>query len=213
MTGAFGYPVSLEVRGRRAVVIGREAATSKVKALLDAGANVRVIAGSTNLPEDPTGLVVERRSYRGGDLVGAFVCIASRDVGGRTLDAIQAEARSERVLLNVMDDPARCDFAAPATVRRGDLSIAIATAGRSPALARRLREELSVQFGPEWADLLDLLGEVRDETLSDLPDLGERARRWQRALDVEALLELLRRGRRASARQLLLDRLLREEVA
>ena len=92
-------------------------------------------------------------------------------------------------------------------VRRGDLTIAIATGGRSPALARRLRIELSEQFGPEWKDLVDLLGEIRTETLADLPDLRERSRRWKKALDLDELLALLRDGRREEARSILLARL------
>ena len=109
--------------------------------------------------------------------------------------------------MNVMDDIPHCDFAAPAVVRRGDLVIAISTGGRSPALARRLRVELSEQFGPEWQEFVELLGEVRMETLADLPEIGERSRRWQQALHVDELLGLIRAGRRDEARSLLLARL------
>src|SRR5918996_724471 len=137
----------------------------------------------------------------------AFGYPISLEVSGRRA-AIHAEARWRRVLVNVMDDVPHCDFAAPAVVRRGDLAIAISTGGRSPALARRLREELSEQFDSRWAELLDLLGEVRTETLPDLPDYGERARRWQEALDVDALLRLLGQGKRREARAFLLGRLL-----
>jgi precorrin-2 dehydrogenase/sirohydrochlorin ferrochelatase len=93
-------------------------------------------------------------------------------------------------------------------VRRGHLAIAISTGGRSPALARRLREELDERFGPEWAALADLLGEVRAETLPALPDFADRARRWQDALDLDELAALVRDGRTGEARRRLLDRLL-----
>lgn len=209
---AFGYPISLEVSGRRAVVIGRMAvAQAKAESLLQAGARVTVIAdGPRRLLdklEREAGATVKRRKYEPGDLDGAFVCVASSD-DPEIRAAIHAEARWRRVLVNVMDDVPHCDFAAPAVVRRGDLAIAISTGGRSPALARRLREELSEQFDPRWAELLDLLGEVRTETLPDLPDYGERARRWQEALDVEVLLGLLGQGKRREARAFLLGRLL-----
>jgi siroheme synthase-like protein len=207
---AFGYPVTLEVRGRKAVVIGRDAVIhGKADALLEAGADVTVIA------EGPEGLLAElekagatvlRRRYRPGDLEGAFVCVASSEDASER-EAIHREGRSRSVLVNVMDDIPHCDFAAPAVVRRGDLTIAIATGGRSPALARRLRIELSEQFGPEWKDLIDLLGEIRTETLADLPDLHERSRRWKQALDLDELLALLRNGRREEARSILLARL------
>jgi len=209
---AFGYPISLEVSGRRAVVIGRMAvAQGKPEALLQAGAQVTVIAEGPRRMLDKlereVGATVKRRKYEPGDLEGAFVCVASSD-DPEIRAAIHAEARWRRVLVNVMDDVPHCDFAAPAVVRRGDLAIAISTGGRSPALARRLREELSEQFDPRWAELLDLLGEVRTETLPDLPDYGERARRWQEALDVDVLLGLLGQGKRREARVFLLGRLL-----
>jgi precorrin-2 dehydrogenase len=135
------------------------------------------------------------------------LCVASSEEP-EVRAAIYAEGRWRKVLVNVMDDIPHCDFAAPALVRRGDLAIAISTGGRSPALARRLREELSRQFDPRWEELVDLLGEVRAETLADLPNYGERARRWQEALDIQALLELLAQGRRREARAFLLGRLL-----
>jgi siroheme synthase-like protein len=118
------------------------------------------------------------------------------------------------VLVNVMDDVPNCDFAAPAIVRRGDLVLAISTGGRSPALARRLREELEARFGPEWAIVLDILRDVRDATLAQLPDLRERARRWNDALDLDEAEELVRSGRAGELGRRLRERLLdRETVA
>jgi siroheme synthase-like protein len=214
---AFGYPISLEVRGRKAVVIGHEAVgQGKVRGLLEAGAEVTVVA------EDPAAALdrlerdgrarVLRRTYRPGDLEGAFLCVASSE-DPETRAAIHREGRARGVLVNVMDDIPHCDFAAPAVVRRGDLVIAISTGGRSPALARRLRIELSKQFGPEWEAVLDLLGAVRGETLASLPDLRERSSRWQQALDTEELLSLVREGRQEEARIRLLDRLVGEGAA
>jgi siroheme synthase-like protein len=209
---AFGYPITLEVEGRRAVVIGRTAvAQGKVDGLADAGAHVTVISpGPRQALERLTAhkrVMILRREYQPGDLEGAFVCVASSG-DPQVRAAIHAEGRWRKVLVNVMDDVPHCDFAAPALVRRGDLAIAISTGGRSPALARRLRERLSDQFDERWAELLDLLGEVRAETLPDLPNYGERARRWQEALDVEVLLQLIGEGRRREARAFLLRRLL-----
>ena len=200
---AFAYPVSLEVSGRSAVVIGDEAVRhGKADALLSAGARVTVIADG---PVDSLarlvgeGASVLRRGYREGDLAGAFVCVASSS-NPDVREAIFREAEERRVLINVMDDNPHCHFAAPAIVRRGDLVIAISTGGRSPALARRLREELEERFGPVWKDLVEVIGEVRERTLSRLPDLAERSRRWSRALDLEELEALIRTGRADEAR-------------
>jgi precorrin-2 dehydrogenase len=210
----FAYPVSLDLTGRTAVVIGDEAvANGKVEGLLAAGASVTVVAGGppaalSALRSDPR-VTVARRPWRPADLDGATVCVAA-SADPATRAAVSRAARDRGVLVNVMDDVEHCDFAAPALVRRGDLLIAISTGGRSPALARRLREELERRFGDEWATVLDLLAEVRAATLDQLPDLQERARRWQDALDLDELQALVRDGRYEQARQALLTRLVGE---
>lgn len=192
----FGYPIVLDVAGRRAVVIGpRRVVGSKAEQLTAAGADVAVLAAG---------------GWRPDDLDGAVVCVAwSPDPDER--DAIAREARARGVLVNVVDDVSNCDFAAPAVVRRGELVIAISTAGRSPTLARLLREELEERIGPEWEQVLDVVASVRLRTLESLPDVGERARRWHAALDLEEAAALARDGRAEELRERLLERLSAEE--
>src|SRR5207247_10232244 len=103
-------------------------------------------------------------------------------------------------------------FAGPAVGRPGDLALAIPPGGRSPALARRRREELEDRFGPEWADVVYVLLEVRQGTLALLPDLPERSRRWSGALDLEEAATLVASGRRDELKTSLLGRLLGQEV-
>jgi precorrin-2 dehydrogenase/sirohydrochlorin ferrochelatase len=79
---------------------------------------------------------------------------------------ISEHARKRRLLVNAVDQPADCDFIFPSIVKRGDLLIAISTAGKSPALAKRLREELETQFGREYGVFVDLMGRLRTEILS-----------------------------------------------
>ena len=210
---AFGYPVLLELAGRRAVVIGEFAVEAgKVEGLLAAGAEVAVVAKGPlaaldRLDGDPR-VVVHRRGYGGpGDLAGAVVCVASA-AEPAVRDAIAADARAAGVLVNVMDDVPNCDFAAPAIVRRGDLLIAIGTGGRAPALASRLRAELADRFGPEWTELMDVVGRVRAETLPHLPDFEDRSRRWKAALDLDELEHLIQEGRGEEAATRLRTRLL-----
>jgi siroheme synthase-like protein len=187
---AFGYPVMLDLGGRRAVVIGEGAVREgKVEGLLAAGAAEVLVVASTPGPrldelEGRDRVRVERRAWRPEDLEGAAICVAWSSKP-EVRDAIAHEARERGVLVNVMDDVANCDWAAPAVVRRGDLLFAIGTGGRSPALAKRLRKELAERYGDEWEEVLAVLGEVREETLPLLPDLTERARRWQLALDLD----------------------------
>jgi siroheme synthase-like protein len=193
----FAYPIFLELEGKRAVVIGSSAIREgKDEQLRAAGATVDVFGDGR---------------WRPGDLDGAFVCVASSpDPAER--DRVAREARTRGVLVNVMDDVPSCDFAAPAVVRRGDLVVAISTGGRSPALARRLREELEGRFGPEWAAVLDVLRDVREETLAALPDLRVRARRWHDALDLDEAEALVRADRTDELRRRLLERLLNRET-
>ncbi len=196
---AFGYPVLLEVRGRRVVVIGALAlAERKDVALREAGAEVEVFGNG---------------GWRPVDLDDAFLCIASSDDPSER-DAIARAARGRGVLVNVMDDVPNCDFAAPAVVRRGDLVIAIGTGGRSPAVARKVREDLEFRYGPEWDEVLEIVGRVRAVTLRRIPDLVARTRRWRRALNLDEAAALVRAGRGDELRRRLLGRLLEnEEVA
>ena len=210
---AFGYPVLLELAGRRAVVVGEFAVEAgKVEGLLVAGAEVTVIAKGpeealARLQEDRR-VTVHRRGYRGqGDLAGAVLCVASAPEPG-IRDAIAADARAAGILVNVMDDVPNCDFAAPAIVRRGDLVIAIGTGGRAPALASRLRADLAARFGPEWTELLEVVGQVRTATLPHLPDFDDRSRRWKAALDLDELEQLIRAGHPDEAATRLRTRLL-----
>jgi precorrin-2 dehydrogenase/sirohydrochlorin ferrochelatase len=212
----FGYPVSLELSGHRVVVIGAEAvAHGKADALLAAGALVTVVAPGRDaelalLERDPR-VTVRRRAWEAADLDGATLCVAASDDPAERA-AVYAAGRERGVLMNVMDDVPHCDFAAPAVVRRGDLVVAVSTGGRSPALARRLRVELEHRFGPEWAIVMEILGEVRVETLDALPDLAERARRWQAALDLDECERLVRAGRAQELKNRLITRLTGPDV-
>ncbi|OLC68673.1 MAG: uroporphyrinogen-III C-methyltransferase [Gemmatimonadetes bacterium 13_1_40CM_4_69_8] len=197
------YPAFLDLRGRRAVVVGGGAiAEQKVVALLDAGARVSVISPSVSRRLDDleaAGTVtIERRPYRPGDLAGAFLAIAATDDRGANR-AVWAEAETRGVLLNAVDDLPHCSFIAPAIHRQGDVAVAVSTAGKSPALAVRLRERIGRLIGPEYATLLDLLGELRAELAQRVPDARVRTRLWYRIVDSDAI-ESVRRGDIAGAR-------------
>ncbi|MEX2405985.1 MAG: bifunctional precorrin-2 dehydrogenase/sirohydrochlorin ferrochelatase [Actinomycetota bacterium] len=192
----FAYPVLLELSGKRAVVIGSFAlAERKDVALREAGADVDVFANGAWRPED---------------LDGAFVCVASSEDPAER-DAVARAARELGVLVNVMDDVPNCDFAAPAVVRRGDLVVAIGTGGRSPALARKVREDIEARYGQEWEEVLAVVARVRSETLPQLTDLTTRGRRWRSALDLDEAAALVRAHRSDELRRRLLERLLRDE--
>jgi siroheme synthase-like protein len=209
----FGYPVMLELRGRRALVIGEGAVREgKVEGVLAAGVDHVLVVATTPGPrldelETVDRVRVERRAWRPEDLDGAAICVAwsSRP---EVRDAIAREARVRGVLVNVMDDVANCDWAAPAVVRRGDLVLAIGTGGRSPALAKRLREDLAERYNDDWTELAAILGRVREETLPLLPDVAERSRRWRLALDLDEAEKLVAAGRGDELRERLSARLI-----
>ncbi|MHB8513637.1 MAG: siroheme synthase CysG [Actinomycetota bacterium] len=200
----FRYQIALELQGRRCVVIGGgRIGEHKVQALLDADASVTVISntftlGLRTLAEDRSITLIER-SFEPGDLEGAFLAIAATD-DARVNQLVFEEAERSKVLLNTVDDIERSHFAVPAIVRRGELRVAISTGGKAPALAKRLRMHLEREIGPEWEELIDVLGEAREDALPRTVSFEEWAARWQRALDLD-LLGMIRDGRGADARR------------
>ena len=208
------YPAFLALTGRRCLVIGAgEVAERKVGALVEAGAKVTVVSPEAT-PEverlASAGKVRwERRNHRRGDLEGAWLAIAATD-DAAAQQAIFAEAEEARVFCNVVDVAERCSFIAPAVVQEGDLTVAISTGGKSPAVARRLREDLQQEVLPGYAALLEIAGEVRDEMKRER--LRATPEQWQGALAGEAMA-LARRGMRSQAKDALLRALRRETAA
>ncbi|MBI4491842.1 MAG: bifunctional precorrin-2 dehydrogenase/sirohydrochlorin ferrochelatase [Chloroflexi bacterium] len=202
------YPAFLDLKDRRCVVVGGGAvATRKVQALIEAQARVTVIAPQLSAELQPlvgAGAVEHAtRAYEPGDLAGAFLAIAATDDAAANA-RVAREARARGVLVNAVDDLPNCDFIAPAIVKRGDLVVAISTAGKSPAFARRLREELEQLLSDDYLALLDLLGEVRTELRRQ--GIVRSGEVWHQAVDQE-VLDCFRRGERQAARRRLVERL------
>jgi uroporphyrin-III C-methyltransferase / precorrin-2 dehydrogenase / sirohydrochlorin ferrochelatase len=198
----FSYPVTLDLQERPCVVLGGGPETEpKVVGLVEAGARVRLISPSlTEALEDlgRSGAIdIERREYEIGDLAGAFLAI-SATADPIANEAAFREARERSVLFNAVDDPRHCDFAAPSVVRRGDFVVAISTGGKAPALAKRVRRELSERFGPEWGTLVEILAEARAEAVERgvraSIDFAEWSRRWESALEHD-VVDLVAEGR------------------
>ena len=198
------YPVFLNLRGRRAVVIGGGAvAEQKVLGLLGAGAHVTVVSPETTRRladlAAAGGIELRRRPYRSGDLAGAWLAIAGTDDRGANA-RVWAEAEREGVLLNAVDDLDHCSFIAPAIHREGDITVAISTSGKSPALAARLRHRVARLVGPAEARLCDVLGALRPEVAARVPDARARTALWYRIVDSD-VIEFVRRGDMEGARE------------
>lgn len=190
------FPIFLELAGKRCVVVGGGAvAERKIRAMLNAGGKVRLIAPDatatlTEWAKDGT-LDWQARCFQKGDLIGAFLVIAATDVPAANAE-VAREAERLGLLFNAVADPSAGNFIVPSVVRRGDLSIAVSTGGHSPALAAKIRQQLHDMFGPEYATLVKLLGDVRDEVTAAIPDAAARQSFWQSLVSGELLARLAR---------------------
>ena len=159
------FPMFLKLTGRRCLVVGAgQVGESKIAGLLETGAHIRVVAleASASVREwAQSGRIdLELRQFKPEDLDGVFLAIVA--TSSRSLNEhIYHEAQRRDVLSNVVDVPDLCDFFYPAVVRRGDLQIAVSTAGNSPSLAQKIRQQLEKQFGPAYAAWVAELGETR----------------------------------------------------
>jgi siroheme synthase-like protein len=199
-----GYPVNLIVAGRRCVVVGAgRIAARKIAGLLDAGAEVHVVAPEVSDEvrawAEAGRLTLEAREFRPADVEGAWLAFtATADpVVNR---AVAEAAESRRVWVNSADDPENCGFTLMSVVRRGDIVVTIGTNGRSPALATYLKDHVRDEMGPEYEELLEMLSEAREEMRA--AGRSSEDADWRTAID-SGILDLLRAGRAQEAKELL----------
>lgn len=200
------YPVYIELREQPCVVVGGgKIAEGKVEGLLAVQAKVTVIAPDLtshlrSLAEQKRITYVSRK-YRPGDLTGAFLVICATDQV-EINHQVWEEASANHQLVNVVDDTPRCNFIAPSIFRKGDLTIAISTSGKAPALAVRLKERLQREIGPEYERLLELAGELREPLAQHVPDFETRKALWYELVDSE-ILDALAHGDETLAREII----------
>ena len=174
------FPIFLKIAARRCIVIGAGSlAESKIESLQAAHAEVTVIAPEARPRIADLAAAGEidwqQRVYASGDLGGSFLVIAATNVPAVNR-AVYTEAMERDILCNAVDDPPFCDFYFTSVVRRGDLQIAISTAGASPALAQRLRKEINAQLPLDTGEWLNDLGNLRRE-VTQMEPLNEE-RKW-----------------------------------
>ena len=199
-----GYPVNLIVAGRRCVVVGAgRIAARKIDGLLDAGADVHVVAprlgDQVRAWRDAGRITADERAFEAGDLDGAWLATAATD-DPSVNNAVFEAGEKARVWVNAADDPDNCSFTLVSVVRRGDLVVTVGTGGRSPALATWLKRRLATELGPEYETLVELLSEARDAVQAAGRSTEDAD--WQRALD-SGMLDLVRAGRVDDAKELL----------
>ncbi len=194
------YPVSLDLRGRSCLVVGGgPVAARKVADLVRAGARVTVVAPRIDPGIGWPGTRLERRPYRPGEAASYPLVLPATGVA-EVDRAVAADAEAAGRFVNSADDAGNCSFLLPAVLRRGPVTVAVSTAGASPALARWLRSRMAEVCGEELGELAGLFEEARRR----LQGAGRRTD----SVDWAALLDgplpgLLRQGRRREARALL----------
>jgi siroheme synthase-like protein len=194
------YPVSLVLHGRRCLVVGGgHVARRKALGLVEAGARVDLVAKEVLASvREIAGLEsIEERPYRRGEVAGYRLAVAA--TGDPAVNrAVFEDGESAGVWVNSADDPASCSFILPAIARQGPVSVAVSTSGFSPALASWLKAHVTENLGPEVAELAGMLAEAR----ARLKAAGRSTEEvdWRQSIDW-AMLDLIRSGRRAEAKE------------
>jgi siroheme synthase-like protein len=203
------YIACLKLTGRKCLVVGGgEIGLEKVEGLLACDGRVTLMAPHA-VPELEAlaaegSIEWERREYGGAaDLEGVFIAIAATDDTDANI-RVYEDAERRAMLVNIVDVPPLCNFILPAIVRTGPLAIAISTAGASPALAKRIKREISDSFGEPYARLAELLNEVRGWAKGTLPTYQDRKVFFESIVNGDPdPVELLRAGDEQAVRDLI----------
>jgi siroheme synthase-like protein len=191
------YPVNLVLEGKPVLVVGGgRVATGKVRRLVDAGADVTVVAPEVDDVIEALGVHIERRPYERGEV--AWYRLVVTATGTEVDGQVFADGEAAGVWVNAADDPAHCSFTLPAVARRGAIQVAVSTGGASPAMASWLRARYEAELDPAFETLLQLLQNEREALRSTGTPTEGLA--WREALD-SGLLDLVRQGRIVEARE------------
>src|SRR5687767_10221901 len=202
------YIACLKLSGRRCLVVGGgEIGLEKVEGLLACDADVTLVAPEANAElralAAEGSIVWEQREYEPADLEGTFMVIACTDdteINIRVFD----DAERRAMLVNIVDVPPLCNFILPAIVRTGPLAIAISTAGASPALAKRMKAEVSELFGEEYARLAIMLNDARGWAKGTLPTYQDRKELFESIVNGDPdPIELIRAGDEAAVQDII----------
>jgi precorrin-2 dehydrogenase/sirohydrochlorin ferrochelatase len=202
------YPIYLDIENRDVVIIGGgNVCARKAETMLKYGARVTIVSPEfTNEIEQWAAegrLAIKRKTYDATDVDGANIVIASTD-DQSVNERIAADCRARRIPVNVVDVTHLCEFIVPAIIETGSIQIAISTGGKSPALARTLKEDLQRTIGPEYAEVNDLLGSLREgaKAAPSLPTDIDRKRFFD-GIIAQGILAMLREGRRSEAYEII----------
>ncbi|NLW45024.1 MAG: bifunctional precorrin-2 dehydrogenase/sirohydrochlorin ferrochelatase [Syntrophomonadaceae bacterium] len=202
------FPIVVKLEGCSCLVVGGgTVAVRKVRNLLQCGAAINVVSPSfceemVLLGQEEQVTLIPRK-FEDRDVQGhmmVFAATSDEAVNQRVYEV----CRENGILVNTVDDPDKCNFLVPATMRRGALTIAINTEGKSPLLARRLRMEMEDRYGPEYADYLELLGDARAVVKSTFDRESTRKEVFARLLELP-ILSLLQQGKKEEAKERIME--------
>jgi len=196
------YPIFLDIEDRDVVIIGGgPVCERKAETMMRYGARVTVVSPNFTPAIEAWAsdgkLRIRRKPYDAGDLDGASIVIASTDDEAVNTQ-IATDCRKRKIPVNVVDVTHLCEFIVPAIVEQGSIQLAVSTGGKSPALARTLKEDLQKFVGPEYAEINDLLGTLRPSAKRVLPTDTDRKRFFD-GIIARGVVEMLRQGRRREA--------------
>lgn len=196
------YPLYMNLEGRKCLVVGAGAvAARKARSLLECGAKVTVI-GEEPIPAlmklEGESLSIRPRKFRGSDM-GKYALVVGATDDTVLNRELSRESRRRGIPVNIVDVPEESTFIVPAVHRKGDLTIAVSTGGKSPAAARIIREDLEARYGADYAAMIALLGAHRQEMMTSVRGHRRRAAVWKGILDADLLGTLRKKGRPAAA--------------
>ena len=196
------YPIFIDIEDRNVVIIGGgNVCARKAETMMKYGARVTVI--SPEFTDEIEGwardgrLALKRKKYDASDVDGVNIVIASTD-DQSVNEQIAADCRARRIPVNVVDVTPLCEFIVPAIIEKGSVQIAVSTGGKSPALARTLKEDLQRLVGPEYTEVNDVLGTLREGAKRVLPTDVDRKRFFD-GIIAAGILDMLREGKRREA--------------
>ena len=197
------YPICLDLYNKKCLVIGGgKVAERKTLSLIEHNSIITLVSPTITSKIDRLvqegKIYYQNREFQPKDLEGSFLVIAATN-NNKINKIIAREAQNRGILINVVDKPSDSTFILPAVVKRGNLMISISTEGKSPAFARKMKEDLEDQYGQEYGILVDILGNFRENIIQKEPDEQKRKALFHRLAKSEELLKIIKENGRAMA--------------